>query len=142
MRIQHAQQTRPDWYDRTPVARALAYAIDLVAPHAETTRWTYTVPAGKKFTLQIGTALLQVQAAGAGNASRFVTITYTPSGGAATRLFFVAYYGNTVGQGQSVPVGATAVLLPGDVLFGTTADASVGGTMVYAVTMQGLEFDA
>ena len=84
MRLYTVTTSRAAPYDRTPITRVNTYVAGAQAPHATTQRWTYTVPAGKKFTNGVGQASAQrnAVAAPAGPALAFHRIT--PNGGALT----------------------------------------------------------
>lgn len=142
MRIDNVRASRPDWYDRNPVARANSFASVGIAPHADVVRWTYTVPTGKKFNLQMFASLVQRATAAAPVGTAYNILRYTPSGGAVGGLIEAVNTSNTVGAGTSMAGGSAMIMLAGDVIDCDTADASTGGTQAYLGSMQGLEFDA
>lgn len=142
MKIYPVTSARAGPIDRNPFQRTSVYEATGVAPHALTTRWTYTVPSGKKFT--IGSAFTQmhttVNQATAGNVQ--ASIALTPSGGAVGGLIRagMAYSATVVNPSTSVIGGGN--FLAGDALLGRTEDLGIGGTITYLVALQGTEFDA
>jgi hypothetical protein len=142
MRVYAVTTARADWYDRNPIARANAYNATGIIPHAASTRWTYTVPAGKKFALQTAYASLMRDASATTLSYSRATVFYTPSGGSQVFIIATDNLDNTVGSIQSLSIGGTTTMLAGDAIRGETADLSTGGSMVYRINSQGLEFDA
>jgi hypothetical protein len=142
MRFTHALVSRPDWYDRNPVAIRNTFFSSAVAPHVDTQRWAYTVPAAKKAAIQnINTQTVRdVAATTAGQADAF--IQYTPSGGAVATLLSTRFISVTVDTGKINSMGGNMTILTGDLLQGRTQDASTGGSVFYNEGFQGLEFDA
>lgn len=133
---------RPAYHDRTPLAITQQYSATAVAPHASTTRWTYTVPTGRKFFCQVTFArwVRATAAAPVGNAN--VLFSYTPNGGVNAVTQEAVGAQNGVGLGKETLLGVQGSLGPGDAVAGGTSDASTGGTIDYRVSMAGIEFDA
>ncbi len=142
MRLFAQLPARPDWYDRNPLVVSAYVETGAVAPHAATTRWTYTVPAGKKTALQIGSAWCGAVtlAAAVGDVSAF--LQYTPSGGVAAGIVQPGFFGVAADLKDSMIAGATMVMLAGDSLLGRDYDTRTGGTCAFRTAFQGLEFDA
>jgi len=130
------------WHDRNPVQRLQSYSVAAVAPHGLTERWTYTVPAGTKTALEIALLMVTRDAAATTVGLARATIFYTPSGGSEEALLDAALLTNTVGDQDRAILGASAVLLPGDLIRATTIDASTGGTINYVLTAKIVDFDA
>jgi len=133
---------RPEWYDRNPAHRLLSYMGYGVAPHVNTTRWTYTVPTGKKALNEFLHAKVR-RATAATTASIPVSCVWdTPAGGSITELMHAAIRTNNVGDKDDVTVGQTITLLVGDALTALTVDGSTGGTCDYVLVAKITEFDA
>lgn len=107
---------------------ATAYGADGLAPHAITTRFTYTVPAATKARLELACVYLVRATAPSAAGMAFVRVTYTPAGGSGVDILRVAELSLTVGGGHSQSLGYSILLGPGDVLAGQTRDQSTGGT--------------
>ena len=138
------QQNRTEWYDRNPIPRVNAYFSGPIAPAGSVTRWSYTVPALKKFLLQtLQTLAIRETVAGVVNAGAAAIAAYTPSGSGLSQFQVAPATGtNTIGSGVSVAFGANAVFLAGDLLQGISLDSSTGGTIGFIINMSGLEYDA
>jgi len=72
---------RPAYYDRDPVMVNQESSLAALAPHGSTTRFTYTVPSGKKAYMEVSYADVTVITAAAPAGSKSVRLTYTPDGG-------------------------------------------------------------
>lgn len=129
------------WYDRNPVGRGSEYD-NVISPAATTTRWTYTVPANKKFAVQaMGVHAIRYTAAAPADIAG-ARISYTPSGGSITKVIFAPGVTNTVGDGKAISVGSTLTLATGDAISCITFDTSTGGSYWMFGGMMGIEFDA
>lgn len=142
MRILFPPGQRSNWFDRNAASLANTYEAYAVAPHAETTRWTYTVPAGKKFLIGSGAINFQRDAAAAAAAAAGAYIKLTPSGGAATTVLRCMTALSAVGSPQIIAGLQGLILFAADVIDGRTVDSSTGGSFNYAVNLAGAEFDA
>jgi hypothetical protein len=133
---------RPVWSDRNPVTITRTYSAGGVAPHAVTQRWIYTVPANKKFNIQLASVFtLRTGAAGPAGVVEAL-IDFVPAAGATTYIVDLTTIDAAVNSGKNFSLGANAVALAGDAIRGYTADPSTGGTNLYNLSLQGLEFDA
>jgi len=133
---------RPAWYDRNPLTRWQTYIGSNVGPHAETTRWTYTVPAGKKATVEL-TYLYVRRASAPTTASQIsVDVKFTPSGGSAATVVRAETFTAVTTDVISITNPIAMFLGVGDVLAVTSSDASTGGTVNYILTAKITEFDA
>lgn len=142
MRLQHVLQSRPDWYDRNPVSLIRSFYVPALPPHAATTRWTYTVPAGKKFAVQTIQLNLIRDGATATPAVATINAALTPAAGGGDVALLVESPLGTLGAADQCTLGTTMVMAAGDALSGTSADASTGGTFSIMCAMTGLQFDA
>jgi hypothetical protein len=133
---------RPAWYDRNPSQVLLWWTVNNQAPHAETVRWTYTVPSGKKAMLEAldGLICIITAATTAGRRSIYVKLT-RPSVGSAF-IFNLQILTNNVGDVQTKGLGTSLLMLAGDILEGYTSDGSTGGTADYRLMAKITEFDA
>lgn len=133
---------RPAWYDRNPASKADIWTGAGVAPHAATTRKTYTCPAGKKAMVEVLelSVIRETAATTVGTAQAYVTIT--PSGGSAIVCIAAWIRTNTVADRNDAFLGASMLLFPGDRIDLMTLDLSTGGTCAYFVCYKITEFDA
>jgi len=133
---------RPAWHDRNPTTRADHYWGQNVAPHAVTTRLTYTCPAGKKAMVEV--IMVRVRRASAattlGTCGTYTMVT--PSGGGTKEIVDAFINDNTVNARDQSAIGASLVMIAGDVLDLKTYDNSTGGTCDYFVCYKLTEFDA
>jgi hypothetical protein len=112
------------------------------APHADTQRWTYTVPAGKKALVEAAQLLTLRDAAATTLGRAEASILITPSGGALNRMLRTLHLINTVGERVDIFIGEAGSLLAADQIQATTEDSSTGGTMGYFATAKIMEYDA
>ena len=128
--------------ERAPLMVTALYVAGAVAPHAATSRWSYTVPAGKKARVEwVYAGLIQdavATAAGYAEAS----VRYTPSGGTVTRLTDAIKINLALGSEGHVGAGLDLMMLAGDNLNAITNDANTGGTILYLVSAKVTEYDA
>jgi len=128
---------RKEWYDRNSLELSREYYGIGVAPHGYTTRWTYTVPTGKKLFVECALASV-------------VRITAATTAGEATAYVYCRgiavvkplLHTNGVGDKDTMNIGRNAVMVGGGALNGGTGDASTGGTTNLRTTALGIEFDA
>jgi hypothetical protein len=142
MNVVYPPGQRSNPTDRNAITRVLAFYGNVIAPHAVTTRWTYTVPAAKKFMFNGGDAICTRNTAAAPSGSTHAIWEVTPSGGAATNMLDANINGNTQQQNCVLDGPAGGFLQPNDVILGRTSDGSTGGSCDYAVNLCGMEFDA
>jgi hypothetical protein len=139
MIIGSSSPIRQDWYDRGMVFINNRYRGASVAPHAETSRWTYTVPTAKRavityFSLQV---LRQTAATTLGNAYAYIGF----SGAVVATVFDLGLYNNTVGEKSILSSHPFIVIPAATVVTGFTSDDSTGGAMNYIVILSLHEFD-
>lgn len=142
----YISQYRPQYYDRNPVDRSIAYENTNIAPHVQTNRATRTIGANEQAILEsIALKIRRNQVATAAGRCAAL-IQYTPSGGAAETfaIEFLPMNTATGAVGDASPplvfyVGK--VLNPGDVVSILTLDGSTGGsTDIYTkVSMTGFD---
>ena len=134
---------RPAWYDRNPTTLVDSFTGS-AAPHAPTTRISYTVPAGKKAIVE--TLAAKVIRMAAASTPELVTAQFllTPSGG-EERVLLGAYLTsaqNSPKDSDSLGIGPSLTLFPGDYIRGITFDLSTGGLVYYVLILKLTVFDA
>lgn len=141
MRIGHLQPTRPEWYDRRPSTFIKTFQQDSVnAGFGGTTRWTYTVPAGKKCYIDSAQAYIHLRTIRTDGTYIGVVISYTPAVGTSD-FINLRVYENVPGAGGRAALAAIGIMSAGDVVsggdYGTTA-----GTYDVETSVKLTEFDA
>lgn len=141
MRAQHLQQTRPAWYDRSPLTIGLLYQDNGIPPHAQTQRVTYTAPANRKALLEASTTicLRLTAAAPVGLVRMSIAGTYDGATGAWQPAAIML--DNAVGALGGFSQSQQSILQPGNNVRGFTEDQSTGGTVQYIVTAKLTEYD-
>lgn len=104
------------------------------------TRWSYTVPSGKKCYVDTLFARLNVQARRTAAGFHGVVVTLS-SFAASMDLVRVEVYENTYGAGEKAELANVGSIGAGDNLFGSDFGASTGDYNVY-VSAKMTEFDA
>src|SRR6266498_1442308 len=137
--VTSAAAGRPVYYDRNPAIRWALYNVDTVAPHVDTTRAAYTVPAGKKAYAEATFAQVIRAAAAAAAARAYAAIRYTPSGGTIAQFVRVLISTNGVGDKDSMQGGSFSFLATGDLVELAPGDGSTGGTVDYRLTLKATE---
>ena len=142
MRVQNVGNARSIYYDRNPKSIPLFYSAGLVAPHASTQRWAYTVPANRKAFLEYfmaesyrdtqffppGVVIVQIYINLVGNVHSDLVYFNSQDG----RLFIT----------YKVESSVQALLQAGDQIAALTVDLSTGGTNAYDLSAKLIEFDA
>jgi hypothetical protein len=107
----------------------LSYGAVGVAPHGETTRWTFTAPQGRPSLVY----LIQTQATRAAVASAgwWYRADIKVNNTLVLRAMNIA---NTVGAGDAKVLSQAIPLREFDVITAVTADASTGGSVDYTQT--------
>ena len=142
MKVYQPAGARAEFYDRNPKTITLSYAVTGVAPHSNTQRATYTVPAGRKARVTTAklTHLRTTAATTAGIVLAYAQLT--PVGASAGILYLTQSLNGAVGAGDELNAQGQAVLLAGDQIALYTADVSTGGTVNYDLYLHLTEFDA
>jgi len=133
---------RPDWYDRNPITHVGGWTGLDVAPHSQTPRFTYTVPAGKKAMVEILHGLIMRKTAATTLDNAEVWWQIYPGGGGGVTVITQILHSNTVGNKDTQALGPSLTLLPADQLRCYTIDVSTGGTHDWSVGYKITEFDA
>jgi hypothetical protein len=128
---------RAAYYDRNSTTPSVSVIAQNIAPHAQTTRVTYTVPAARKAivtAITVQTIRITV-AAPVGNVNWLVnTNGVTISSG--------EFLDNTVGGNQRTATGCGQIALAAGVINIQDTDSSTGGTVDYFESLAVTEFDA
>lgn len=136
MRVGFPGGPRLEWYDRNPQSVDEGALIDDTAPHSLTTRFTYTVPTGKKCFVEL--AMVHMLRSAAASSVEKATVEILARG---TYVVAAEIETNNVGDRASMVVGRNCIMLAGDVIAGRTVDGSTGGTIDYMLGFMGIEFD-
>jgi hypothetical protein len=142
MRVTQAPTSRASYYDRNPLEIQQTFAFTGFAPHAITTRWTYTVPAARKALVDAVSGSLAVDAVAT---TRVIVQLYIDLDPAGTNTSIVAMQEenqNTVGIIARAFLAPQMLLTAGRIISMQTADNSTGGTIRYQGAMHATEFDA
>ena len=115
------------WYQPNFTTSNQSYATSGVAPHGETTRWTYTVPAARiAQVMSINVQIVRDAAATTvGLCYAYIRVA------AASNIAFPYMKNNTLDAGRSATTGVSAMLTAGQTLVAVDADGSTGGTIAY-----------
>ena len=128
------------WYNRITLHKQFLYEDVIVIPHAETQRFTYTVPVDKVFVLQAANVFVsRSQPPGTAKlAEGYITLTD------AMRTY-ILHVGGTIPTVDNTSYGHTTgpIFMPaGYVLEAFTRDLSIAGAVDYGLTVFGAEIDA
>lgn len=137
MRVGFPGGPRLEWYDRNPQLTRLAYNVGAVAPHAATTRATYTVPSGKKAI--VTTVSLQVLRESAAAPVGLSGCLFGQAGGTSGTAYMLK---NNVGDSQTLYLGTTALVAAGEDVTISSVDLSTGGTHRFSMFVSVVEFNA
>lgn len=121
-----------DIYGDTRTSLTFFYT-GVLAPHAATTRWTYTVPTGRRARVETATVYVEVvTVAAAGSLTLWTYIGVFPGGGAGTVVAMaLIYVDNLAGTRSGTALAASIELQPGDVLSAVTENLRAGGTSIH-----------
>lgn len=141
MTILYPAGYRRDWIDRNAVSVVKAYENLGVAPHGLTSRWVYTVTAGKKAILTYFFASItrMVAAAPVGQAIVYVSGFINGTG---INPFSLPMMFNTIGENRQIIIPQCFLMAGADTLTAYTFDTSTGGQCAYSISAQFIEFDA
>jgi len=126
---------RAMWYDRNSTFIRKTWN-GLVGPHAAVTRWTYTVPTGKKtfIGLMSLTMLRETAATTAGEALCYIRIQ-------TQIVLCIGLFNAAVDTNRTVAASGEALLNASETIDGQTYDSSTGGTISYTSALLLTEFD-
>ena len=140
MRVSSYAVARPAPIDRNPATYVYFYGAAATAPSAQTQQLTYTVPAGKRATVQSAFAYLaRVTAATAnGRPNIIVTVNF----GAGNQPFiYTGIRANTVGDKDTINITNGGTFVAGSIIRAYDQDDSTGGTTDRNTGFTILEFD-
>ena len=141
MRLSSLASARPAYYDRNATSVFLSYAQAL-APHATpTTRWTYTVPSGKKLLIEYTASRLWRQTV-ATAVNQYATENYVTNGTNTATISARYSYDNTTTVINDDIRSCNLTLYPGEIVYASTVDNSTGGTVYYQTSAKGTLYDA
>lgn len=133
--------SRGQYYDRNRTSVSMTYNVAAVAPAGFTTRWTYTVPSGRRAFIESIFALQYVAAASAPVGKVTAEILATSNTVQAILVSTLDGVG-TLGTSKSANAGNSGVLIAADNLASQTADVGTGGSKDYKLSTVVTEFDA
>jgi hypothetical protein len=140
MRVSSLGVARPAYYDRNGQSIVNLYYAG-AAPHAITTRWTYTVGAGKKLLVESqSTRLVRYVAATA--AGQYHAEIGVSSGVSGTLTCQAHSIDNAITNQYFVAATTQVTIFAGESVSGSTYDTSTGGNVEYYVSFKGTLFDA
>ena len=119
------------WYDRT-IGVSLQLYDATVGPHAQTQRWSYTVPGNLNAWLNsVVISLTRLSAASTvGLVSAWVNLQVD---GVLQSLVLQFMASNVVGYVQQIALPVGVCLPPGSEVVANTSDTSIGGSVTYQV---------
>ena len=132
---------RPEFYDRAPISRSQVYSASSIGPHGATTRWTYTVPAGKRAWCDTVVTTVTVEVAAAAVVFINGAITYQPNGGTAMKVAETFNKLNTPYDTTSQVVTGLGLMQAGDILQASTYNPNTGGSNSFNVNAKLTEYD-
>ena len=128
--------------DRNPTNKGATYGGANIAPHGTTSRFSYTVPAGKKAQLQMGQAtILRITAAAPVGIYQAVVLVVHLDANQPWAAYAVSL-DNNVGAKSQMNFAGPIDLVAGEQIITSTSDASTGGTVNYNVASSAVEYDA
>ena len=129
------------WHDRNPLVIFLYYnSID--APAVNSTKWTYTVPKGRKCYIEYAACeMMRISVANPGGYAE-CNITFTPNKQIKNNILDAVLVTNNAGDSTNKDIGQTIILLAGDILTCETEDLSTGGQIFFFGCIKGTEFDS
>ncbi len=127
---------------RAPQQRSSGSFAQLTPVHADQQTFIYTVPANRKFNLDLIALALTRDTAAGGTLSVLLRILFTPSGGSQQMLASLTHVNAALDTNRSFTSAGKIILLPGDVIEGRSQDLNAAGTHTRMVVFHGTEFDA
>ena len=141
MKLGSLASARPAYYDRAATTKNLAFGTTSIAPHANTTRFTYTVPAGRKmFVESLNVSSFRETIATVAGQQFLNIVVY--DGTTYCNLIALYYYTTAVGSVQSQILGNGATVYAGHQVIGATWDFCTGGAQDLRLSAKGSEYDA
>jgi hypothetical protein len=141
MQIGQAQVVRYEWYDRSLKTEG-GHLANNIAPHAETVRATYTVPANRVAKIVISPSRVTINTAAAPASSRWLRYKLTHDDATTTDLGYISNKLNNVGDTYGHDGISEFMLVAGEKIELFTADLSTGGLTFYIGGFVVTEYDA
>lgn len=138
MRITTGTLTQSAPYDRAPTEIQQSYFGPAIAPHADTTRWTYTVPAARRAAIDLLEFFWRRNAVAAPTG---LIQDYIQEGGGLVYLVLFRTTLNAVDNIQSEGRTGAYIMVAGAVLSFHTSDLGTGGSCDHMGNAHGIEFD-
>lgn len=140
MNILYPAGVRREYFDRNPLVTNFYFELPNVAPHGNTNRLTYTVPANRRAL--ICAAELDFFRGTAATTSGKVWEQLTIFDGSLIRgVIWITLFTNNIGDARQVVASNFGWLLAAQRVDINTQDASTGGVLDYRGSFQILEFD-
>ncbi len=127
---------RAAYYDRNPTHTSITDITFQVAPHVNTSRGSYTVPALRKAMLSSGNGGVER------NTAATTVGAFGSSATAPTQVFKSYSADNTVGAKIFIPVSSGHIMNPGEQATIFDEDLSTAGTCSFSKVLNFVEFDA
>jgi hypothetical protein len=140
MKLGSLAGARAEYYDRNATSFFNSYSAT-VSPHGQTTRFTTTIASGFKAFIEVQTVYAQRQTA-ATTSGTVQVIGRCVSGVNSIDTVFVTTTSLAVAATLFDIGTATITLYAGESVQGATVDASIGGTVFFAIAVKGTQFDA
>lgn len=130
----------PSFLGQHPANVSIGFIGNGVAPHANTSRASYTVPAGKRALIQacLGSVMRDTVGAPVGRYGLFVE---RDDGVTPDTILSLTSLANTVGAYNSLSYADQSYMKAGDIVTIYTGDLSTGGTVSYFAHVSITEFD-
>ena len=141
MKVTSYAVARPAYYDRTAVSVVQNYSA-ILAPHAQTTRWTTTVAAGRKMNVELANVRMVTASAATVKGNYNYAAIYIVSGAVTFSLCDLIHPSNTVNAPVYFQMSGVPTLYAGETLYAVTADDSTGGTVQYLEAAKATDYAA
>lgn len=141
MRVSSFAVARPSPVDRNPTTYIFFYGVTASSPSAQTQQLTYTVPAGRRASIQSAFAYLARFTAATVNGRPNVIITVNVGSG-NQNVAYVGLRANTVGDKDTINITNAGQYVAGTIIRAFDQDDSTLGTVDRQMGFTILEFDA
>ena len=141
MKVTSYAVARPAYYDRNATTSFNAYN-QLITPAGLTTRFTYTVPAGKKLQLEAVGVTITTQTLATVAGRNIILVAITSGVDTADLSRIDATNTNVVASYRFDIKGLVLTLFAGETIYAQTLDGSTGGSQYFAAFNKGSIFDA
>jgi hypothetical protein len=142
MRFGVTTPARLAYTDRAASERGAALQFLAIAPHGATTRYSFTVSAGRRYIFEYGSLYVRRDTVAAPAAAAQAAITFTATNGQVWTAPIAFFLDNVVGVVSRDASGMQLFLKEGATIVGSDSDTSTGGTMSFIYGLKGTEYDA